>query len=276
MWERNVESNIEIEIELLILAIHKKYGYDFQDYSKASFQRRIEHFLDKYKVPSIGELINLILNDQKIFKSLLNSISITVTEMFRDPQIYKTLREKVIPYLKTYPKVNIWHAGCATGQEIYSLAILLEEEGLKNYHIYATDINENSLEIAKNGIYSNKDIKKSTANYLKSGGKKEFSSYYNTKYSNSIFPKRFRDNITFFTHNLATDEIFNNFQLIFCRNVLIYFNKNLQNRVIDLFYKSLVNNGFLCLGTKESLLFSDHQNSFVTINKDHRIFKKSK
>ncbi len=267
--------NIEIEIDLLITAIFKKYGYDFSEYSKVSFRRRIENYVIKESIVSIGELIHMILNSEHEMKKLIHSISVTVTEMFRDPNVYKKLRLSVIPYLKTYPQINIWAAGCATGQEVYSLAILLEEENVNNYHIYATDINEKSLKIARDGIYSNEDIKISTLNYQKSGGQLEFSDYYHTKYNSSIFNKKLRKNITFINHNLVCDQKFNHFHLILCRNVLIYFQKNLQKNVINLFNDSLLYNGFLCLGTKESLMFSDESNSFIEFAKSEKIYKKT-
>ena len=273
----SAKSTTLIEVDLLIRAIYEKYGFDFSNYSKASFTRRIKNFVELNKISSIGELIHQVINDENLFHKLVEAISVTVTEMFRDPQVYVDIKEKIIPYLRTFPTLNIWHAGCATGQEVYSLAILLHEENLLDkVQIYATDINKNSLEIAKAGIYSNEDIKRSISNYLSFHGKNSFSDYYRTRYDNSIFAKYLKENITFLEHNLTTDEDFNQMHLVLCRNVLIYFNTELQKRVIKLFSKSLIKNGFLCLGLKESLMLLDTENEFTAISQQNKIFQKIK
>ena len=264
------------QLDILFNEIFNRYGYDFRDYARASITRRIKNFMAKEKIKDIDELTQRIIADKEIFQNLLHNISVTVTEMFRDPAVYKLLRKKIIPYLSTYPDIKIWVAGCATGQEAYSIAILLYEAGLyEKTEIYATDINEQSLQTARDGIYSNDDIKVSTANYLKSGGRNSLSDYYYTKYNNSIITKELKKNITFIKHNLVQNRSFNSFNLIICRNVFIYFSKKLQARVKDLFCSSLVVNGFLCLGTKESLDFIDRGKSFKTVDRKLKVYKKT-
>ena len=202
-------------------------------------------------------------------------MSVTVTEMFRDPLFYKSLRKHIIKRLATYPFIKVWIAGCATGEEIYSIVILLQEEGLLSRSvIYATDINQKSLQVAKDGIYTVENMKSYTANYQKAGGTKSFSEYYKAKYNSVMFDKALKQNIVFAAHNLAVDKSFNEFQLIICRNVLIYFNQQLQNKVINLFYESLCPFGFLGLGNKESLLFSDARKHFEEIDNKEKIFMK--
>jgi chemotaxis protein methyltransferase CheR len=271
-----ISTTKDTQLDVLLNEIFNRYGYDFRDYARASIVRRINNFMARDRIKDIDELTHRIIADKETFKSLLHSLSVTVTEMFRDPAVYKLLRKKVIPYLSTYPDIKIWIAGCATGQEAYSIAILLHEAELyEKTQIYATDINEHSLQAARNGIYSNDDIKISTANYLKSGGGNSLSDYYYTKYNNSIISKKLKKNITFIKHNLVQNRPFNSFNLIMCRNVLIYFSKDLQTRLIDLFSSSLVPNGFLCLGTKESLDFIDRKKCFKTVDKKSKVYKKT-
>ena len=264
-----------LEVELLVEAVFKRYGYDFRHYSRASLKRRIYNFLSKTSFNKPTEIIPQLLYDRTLLESLIYNLSITVTEMFRDPFVYKTIREKVISFLKTYPFIKIWHAGCSTGEEAYSIAILLKEEGLYDRsQIYATDFNDEALEKAKQGIYPIENIKEYTANYQACGGKESFSKYYHSKYGSVIMNQELNKNITFANHNLASDTVFGEMQLIMCRNVLIYFDQPLQNRALKLFYESLALNGFLCLGTKESIQFSDFQEHFKTINKKARIYQK--
>lgn len=259
----------------LLESIRFVYGYDFTDYSEASVRRRIDHFMLSRKMTTITDLAKLILQDEKQFELFIREISVTVTEMFRDPAFFKSIREKVLQRLATYPFIKIWIAGCATGEEIYSLAILLKEEDLLSRSlIYATDINQNSIQIAKDGVYSIQNMQSYTFNYQKSGGKKSFSEYYKSKYNSVIFDKSLKENIVFAAHNLAVDKSFNEFQLIICRNVLIYFNQQLQNKVINLFYESLCPFGFLGLGNKESLLFSDKKVFFEETDRKEKIFMK--
>jgi chemotaxis protein methyltransferase CheR len=263
-----------IEVSLLQEAISSRYGYDFQNYSPASFKRRILNFVSHSGLKRISELIPLLLHDPLFFSDLLCSISVTVTEMFRDPQVYRTLREKIIPILKTYPSIKVWHAGCATGEEVYSSAILFAEEGLQDrVQIYATDINEENIQVAREGIYPVEQIKTYTNNYQLSGGRNSFADYYHARYDSVIMDKGLRRNMTFSTHNLVSDKSFGAMHLIFCRNVLIYFNEPLQNRVLGLFVDSLVPQGCLCLGTRESLSYSDIADRFRTISDREKIFQ---
>lgn len=265
------------EFKELLESIRFVYGYDFTDYAEASVRRRIDHFMNSRKIATSDKLGRMILQDEKLFEEFIQEVSVTVTEMFRDPVFYKSLREHVINRLATYPFIKIWIAGCATGEEVYSIAILLQEEELLNRSvIYATDINQKSLQIAREGIYPVENMKSYTTNYQKTGGTKSFSEYYKAKYNSVMFDKSLKQNIVFAVHNLAIDKSFNEFQLIICRNVLIYFNQRLQNKVINLFYESLCPFGFLGLGNKESLLFSEKRKHFEEIDRKEKIFMKTK
>ncbi|MGC4101139.1 CheR family methyltransferase [Ferruginibacter sp.] len=263
------------EFRDLLESIRFVYGYDFTDYAEASVKRRITQFMTTRKIPALEKLGKMILQDEKIFEEFIQEVSVTVTEMFRDPIFYKSLRDNVMKRLATYPFIKVWIAGCATGEEIYSIAVLLQEEGLLNRSvIYATDINQRSLQIAKDAVYPLQHMKAYTANYQKAGGTRSFSEYYKAKYNSVIFDKSLKQNIVFSAHNLAVDKSFNEFQLIICRNVLIYFNQQLQNKVIDLFYESLCTFGFLGLGNKESLLFSAKRKHFEDVDRKEKIFMK--
>jgi chemotaxis protein methyltransferase CheR len=265
----------DLEISLLLEAIYRKYGYDFREYSQAHIRRRIMNRMSISRFEDVSQMQSKVLNDETFASELLQDLSITVTEMFRDPVFYRSLRENVIPVLKTYPFIKIWHAGCATGEEAYSMAILLQEEGLYDRTtIYATDFNQMALNRAKDGIFSNKMIKEYTANYQLAGGKESFSSYYTSNYDNVIMNQSLKKNIVWANHNLVTDSVFAEVNLILCRNVLIYFDKNLQNKVQTLFYNSLINGGLLCLGSKESLRFSDLYEQYIELDTKQRIFKK--
>jgi chemotaxis protein methyltransferase CheR len=265
----------KIEIVLLLEGIAKRYGYDFRNYASASLKRRLRHNLAASKCNNFVELLNKVLADKNCFESLLYDLSVTVTEMFRDPEVYKNLRLHVIPFLKTYPFIKIWHAGCATGEEVYSIAILLHEEGLLDRtQIYATDINLQALEIAREGIYSVEQIKKYSKSYQLSGGKSSFSDYYHAKYGSAKMVDFLKQKMIFSYHNLAVDHAFCEAQLIICRNVLIYFDGTLQNRVFKLFNDSLSNGGFLFLGTKESLSFSEIKDQFTLIAPQERLYQK--
>jgi chemotaxis protein methyltransferase CheR len=223
----------------------------------------------------ISQMPSKIINDEAFASKLLQDLSITVTEMFRDPGFYRSLRENVIPILKTYPFIKIWHAGCATGQEAYSMAILMKEEGLYDRTtIYATDFNQQALNKAKEGIFSNGMIKEYTANYQLSGGKESFSDYYTSSYDHVIMNQSVKKNIVWANHNLVTDSVFAEVHLILCRNVLIYFERELQNKTQKLFYDSLVNGGILCLGSKEGLRFTELHDAYTELDKKQRIFKK--
>ncbi|SEG45519.1 CheR family methyltransferase [Flavobacterium urumqiense] len=265
----------DLEISLLLEAIYRKHGYDFRQYSQAHIRRRIMNRMAISGFEDVSQMQSKVLNDEIFASELLQDLSITVTEMFRDPAFYRSLREKVIPILKTYPFIKIWHAGCATGEEAYSMAIVLQEEGLYDRTtIYATDFNQLALNQAKDGIFSNKMIKEYTTNYQLSGGKESFSSYYTSSYDNVIMNQSLKKNIVWANHNLVTDSVFAEVNLILCRNVLIYFDKNLQNKVQSLFFNSLINGGVLCLGSKESLRFSDLYEKYMELDTKQRIFKK--
>jgi len=268
-------TNKQIEINLLIEAIRQKYGYDFRDYANQSLMRRINNFLSNTSYTNICEVIYNILRDGQLFIKFLNYLSVSVTEMFRDPFVYRRIRQDIIPLLKIFPKINIWHAGCASGEEVYSFAILLKEENLYDRtNIYATDIDPISLEKARNGIFPLDVIKKGTENYLKSGGKHSLSNYYQANFEKVIFNSSLKKNITFMTHNLAVDYSFNQMHIIICRNVLIYFNQKLQNRVLQLFSDSLIRNGFLCLGLNESIVDTDILKKFDILSESDSILKK--
>jgi chemotaxis protein methyltransferase CheR len=220
-------------------------------------------------------MIPRLLYDESFFQVFVREFSITVTDMFRDPHVYLSLRKNVIPLLKTYPFVKIWHAGCATGEEAYSLAIVLKEEGLYDRAtLFATDFNDTALDKAKKGIYALDNARKFTANYQAAGGKTSFSEYYNARYEAMAINQSLRKNITFANHNLVTDAVFGEMQLILCRNVLIYFEKELQDRVLHLFSDSLTHGGILCLGTKESLRFSSVGKCFQAVDEDAKIYRK--
>jgi chemotaxis protein methyltransferase CheR len=224
---------------------------------------------------NISQMQSKILNDKLFTANFLQDLSITVTEMFRDPEFYKSLRENVIPILKTYPFIKIWHAGCSTGEEAYSMAIIMQEEGLYDRTtIYATDFNQQALNQAKEGIFSYAMIKEYTANYQLSGGIESFSNYYVSNYDNVIMNQSLKKNIVWANHNLVTDSVFAEVHLVLCRNVLIYFDVNLQNKVQKIFYNSLINGGILCLGSKESIQFTDLHDKYTALDKKQRIFKK--
>jgi len=275
MEEKDVSNTENIELDLLLQATFLQYGYDFRDYSRAHIKRRVKHRLMQEGLKSISELQNKILHDKESFGKIVRDLSINVTEMFRNPDFYKSIREKVIPILRTYPFLKIWHAGCATGEEAYSFAIMLKEEGLlERTQIYATDFNSLVIHKAQKGIFPIRNIKEYTANYQKAGGKESFSGYYHANDELVIFDKSLNRNIVFAEHNLVTDGVFAEVNLIVCRNVLIYFNRDLQNDVLKLLHKSLITGGFLALGTKESLMFSDEDKKYKVVDAKQKIFKK--
>jgi chemotaxis protein methyltransferase CheR len=263
------------ELEEVLQIIMQYYGYDFRDYSVSSLKRRISRFMEVAAIKDVFELRYYLINNKEYFPYFLQNITVNVTEMFRDPEFYMDLRAMIIPVLSAYPIIKIWHAGCATGEEVFSMCIMLEEEGLLNRtQIYATDINPANLIKAKQGIIPLSLMKGYTQNYLSSGGKNDFSSYYTARYDNAVIDKSLTRNIIFSRHNLVTESSFNEFQLIICRNVLIYFNKSLQEKVFHLFYDSLAPKGFLAIGIKESLLFSGLRDKFETISSKCKIFKR--
>lgn len=265
-----------MEIDLLLDAIHRRYGYDFKHYARASMRRRIRQVLLRTERQHISALIPELLHDQTFFEDMVREFSITVTEMFRTPDMFRVVRDKVLPYLKTYPHFKVWHAGCATGEEAYSLAILLREEGAyERATIFATDFNDEALQRARDGIYAIDRVQQFSGNYQQSGGLRSFSEYYHARYDSIVIDRSVRDRVTFANHNLVIDEVFTETHLIFCRNVLIYFDRQLQERVLHLFYDSLVHGGFLCLGDKESLEFSGVGQHFSPIDRQHRVYRKT-
>jgi chemotaxis protein methyltransferase CheR len=271
-----LEKSSDIELRLLIEAIYLKYSYDFRDYSGASVKRRVAHALRQFDCATISALQERVLHDPAAFMQLLQFLTIPVSEMFRDPSHFLAIRQEVVPLLKTYPSIKIWIAGCSTGEEVYSMAILLREEGLlERTIIYATDINPASLDKAKQGIFSLENVRAYTANYQQAGGQRSFADYYTAAYDYAIFDKTLRENVTFADHSLATDSVFSETQLISCRNVLIYFNKKLQDRAFGLFHESLCHRGFLVLGSKETLDFSAYSKQFDPLVKQERIYRKS-
>ncbi len=275
MQELKEEDIQRIEIDLLLEALFQRYGYDFREYAMASIRRRVRHLMLKSGCAHPSELIPRLLHDHDFAQKAILEFSISVTEMFRDPSFYMSVRNKVLPYLSTYPFLKIWHAGCATGEEVYSLAILLQEAGLYDRAtIFATDFNELSLEKAREGIYPLKDLQQYEKNYQKAEGKGSLSDYYHAQYDYGMIDRSIKRNITFVSHNLVTDGVFGEMQLIFCRNVLIYFGRPLQNRVVRLFDESLEHGGFLCLGNKESLEYSAASGHFKVIDEMERIYQK--
>lgn len=265
----------DLEIDLFLEGIYRKYGYDFRQYSRASLRRRIFGQVDRFGLDSVCSLLHKILYDQQAFVTVLEYMTVNVTEMFRDPLFYKTFREKVVPILKSYPSIKIWHAGCSTGQEVYSMCVLLKEEGLyERCQIYATDIDKNVLDIAKKGIFPIEAVKHYSDNYTKAGGHYTLSKYYTARYDGIIMDSSLKKNVVFADHDLATDQVFGEMQVILCRNVLIYFNRGLQNRVFNLFTDSLDHHGFLCLGSKESLRYSECSGSYEEFDYNQKIYHK--
>ncbi|MBK1896112.1 CheR family methyltransferase [Chryseobacterium paridis] len=262
------------DVEQLIKDVYQSYGYDFSLYSRASFKRRINRICLIDKFTSFAELRYTVLNDPDYLKHFIEEITVNVTEMFRDPYFFKALRDNILPQLGTYPLIRIWVAGCSTGEEAYSMAILLKEANL--YHkslIYATDINPSVLETARAGVFPLQQMKLYSENYILSGGKKDFSDYYTANYDSARFDKSLQQKLILSTHNLVSDSSFNSFQLIICRNVLIYFDRLLQERVFQLFDDSLENLGYLALGSKETLRFSNLSKYYHQAD-DQKIWKK--
>lgn len=273
----NGKDKERIEIELLLQGLYAWCGYDYRNYAYNSIRRRIWHRVHAEKLGSITGLLEKILHDSDCLKRLIQDFSIHVTEMFRDPAFFLAFRERIVPVLRTYPSIRIWHAGCSTGEEVYSMAMLLQEEGIyEKTKIYATDISADVLKVAKTGVFPIGNMRKFTTNYLKAGGNKAFSDYYDVKGDTVKFDSSLTKNIVFAQHNLVTDRSFNEFHVIFCRNVLIYFDKALQNKVHHLFYDSLGMFGFLGLGDRESILFTDTADCYEEISRHEKLYKKIK
>jgi chemotaxis protein methyltransferase CheR len=267
----------QAEVEALITAIRQRYGYDFEHYARASFSRRIRHAIQEEQVRSASELQAKLLRDPLVMRRFLAHLSVHVTSMFRDPEFYQAVRTHVVPWLRTYPFVRIWHAGCATGEEVYSMAILLEEEGLYDRcRIYATDLSEVVLHRAKLATYPLGAVQRYTENYHRAGGTKDFSSYYTADQEHALIHERLRRNVVFSLHNLASDGSFNEFHLICCRNVLIYFDEVLRDRVLNLFDESLSRGGYFALGRRESLNFTALGDTFQEVTPNMKIYRKGR
>ena len=268
-----IETISYAELTELISLIRNIHGFDFSGYSSASLKRRVTRIMQIQKL-NLFDLRMLLTNDGDYFESFLIEVTVNVTEMFRDPLFFKAIGMHILPYLKSYQRIKVWNAGCSTGEELYSFAILFAEEKLYDRSfLYGTDINSDVLEYAKNGIYDLQKMKQYSENYRQTGAVHTLSDYYTAKYDAASINHSLKKNILFSAHNLASDGVFNEFQVISCRNVLIYFDANLQKKVIDLFYNSLANFGFLCLGSKESLR-STELGRFKIIDKKNNIYQK--
>jgi chemotaxis protein methyltransferase CheR len=273
---RAVRSSVEeIEIDLLLEAVYRIRGFDFREYARTSLRRRIQNRLRAEKIDTITRLLDRIVHDAACMDRLVVGLSVTVSAMFRDPAFFRALREQVFPLLRTWPYIRIWQAGCAMGEEVYSLAIMLAEDRLiDRCRIYATDINETALEKAHGGIFPLELMQRCTQNYLQAGGTRSFSEYYTAAYDNAIFSPALREQVVFARHNLVTDAPFNQFNLILCRNVLIYFNRALQDRVHRLLYDSLANFGVLGVGAKETLSFTPLEDRYEELVAPHRLYRR--
>lgn len=271
------ESVEDIEIQLLLDALYHHYHYDFRHYARASIKRRLVQARSQLGYNSISAMQSAVLHDEMMLPLLLNYLTVQVSEMFRDPSYYRALREKVIPHLRTYPSLKVWVAGCSNGEELYSLSILFREEGLaEKTMFYATDINPAALKAAQAGVYPLDRIRQFTENHQKSGGHSSLSEYYTANYGRAVFDKSLCSQAVFSDHSLVTDAAFGEMHLISCRNVLIYFDRELQDRVIGLFRNSLVRRGFLGLGSKESLRFCSHADAFSDFVREDKIYRKKK
>lgn len=273
---KTAPDNIDIELRMLVEAVYLKYNYDFRDYTGASQKRRVLVALREMDCATVSELQAKVLHQPEAFSQLLQYLTIPVSEMFRDPEYFAAIRSQVVPHLRTYPSLKIWVAGCSTGEEVYSLAILLHEEGLlERTMLYATDINPVSLDAARRGVFPLDRMRLFTENYQKSGGKRAFSDYYTAAYGGALFERTLIENVTFADHSLATDSVFSETHFVSCRNVMIYFNRRLQNRVLGLFHESLCHRGFLGLGSKESIDFSSYAHRFEPLARRERLFRKA-
>jgi chemotaxis protein methyltransferase CheR len=268
-------SNFEIELKLLVDAVYLKYHYDFRGYATASLRRRMTAAMHRFGCTSLSQLQDKLLNDAAVFPALLDYLTVQVSEMFRDPEYFLALRQHVVPHLRTYPSLKLWVAGCSAGEEAYSLAVLLHEEGLlQRSIIYATDINAQALRRAESGVFDLDRMASFTANHQRSGAANSLADYYTAAYGRAVFDKRLREHILFSDHSLATDSVFAEMQLVSCRNVLIYFTRALQDRALGLFREALCRKGFLGIGSKESLQFSGAVDAFDVFAQRERIYRK--
>ncbi|MBD9650439.1 protein-glutamate O-methyltransferase CheR [Ensifer sp. ENS09] len=270
-----VEKVEDIEIRLLLEALFLKYHYDFRNYALASIKRRLKKAREQLGFETFSAMQEALLHDQAMLPQLLRFLTVQVSEMFRDPSYFQAIREKVVPHLKTYPSLKVWIAGCSSGEELYSLVILFREEGLEDRTIfYATDISHEALEAAEAGVYALDRIQLFTENHRKSGGKSSLSDYYQAAYGKALFDKTLRRNVVFSDHSLVTDAVFAEMHLISCRNVMIYFDRALQDRAVGLFKDSLARKGFLGLGAKENLRFSLHADAFTDFVREEKIYQR--
>lgn len=276
MNEAPAEPIEDIEIQLLLEALYLRYHYDFRHYARASIRRRLRHARDQLGFDNFSAMQEQLLHSEEMVGRLLDYLTVQVSEMFRDPSYFKALREKVVPHLRTYPSLKIWIAGCSHGEEVYSFAILLLEEGLLDRTIiYATDINSAALEVAKSGVYPLDRIASFTRNHQLAGGKTSLADYYTTAYGRAVLDKKLRAQVVFSDHSLVSDEVFTECQLVSCRNVMIYFDRPLQDRAVGLFRGSLTRRGFLGLGSKETLRFSKHADGFTDFVREEKIYQRS-
>jgi chemotaxis protein methyltransferase CheR len=265
----------ELELRLLLEAVFQFYGFDFREYALSSLRRRVRHLMRDEGLSTISALQDRILHDPKALPRLVNGLSVSVTSMYRDPGFFRAFRLQVVPLLRTYPQVRIWHAGCSTGEEVYAMAVLLEEEALYDRcRIYATDMNEGALEKAERGAFPLAAMREHTSRYQAAGGRRSFSEYYGVRDRAAVFYRRLRRNVVFAQHNLVTDGSFNEFNAILCRNVLIYFSRPLQERVHRLLYESLGRLGFLGLGSKETVQFTPFERRYQTVDAVHKLYRK--
>jgi chemotaxis protein methyltransferase CheR len=269
------DTTFDIEMRLFVDAVYLKYHYDFRGYAPASLKRRLRAAMVRFNAATLSQLQDRVLHDAEAFPQLLDCLTVQVSEMFRDPGYFRALREAVVPVLRTYPSLKVWVAGCSNGEEAYSMAILLREEGLlERTLIYATDINAHALQTAEAGVYPAERIAGFTENHRRSGGHSSLSDHYTAAYGSAMFDKRLKKHIVFSDHSLATDSVFAEVQVVSCRNVLIYFTRALQDRALGLFREALCRHGFLGIGAKESLRFSDHAPAFGELVGDARLYQK--
>ncbi len=265
----------DLELRVLLEAVYQRYHYDFRGYALASLRRRMRHAMARFECDSMGALQHRLLHEPETFAHAMQYFTVQVSEMFRDPAYFRMLREHAIPVLRTYPSIKLWIAGCSTGEEVWSMAILLHEEGLLDRAIiYATDINPEALEAAESGAFSLDRLAQFSRNYLEAGGSGSLSDYYSTGYGGVVFDRRLKRNVVFADHSLATDTVFSEVHLVSCRNVLIYFQRPLQDRAIGLFHEALVHRGFLGLGSKESLQFGEYADAFEACAREQRLYRK--
>lgn len=268
-------AQFDLELRLLLEGVYSRYAYDFRDYAPASLRRRVRQAMSRFECRTVSQLQSRVLHEPEVFAGMLQYFTVQVSEMFRDPAYFAAIRTRVAPLLATYPYVKVWVAGCSTGEEAWSLAILLDEEGLlERTLIYATDINQQALAVAQAGLYALDRMALYSANYLRAGGKASLADYYTAAYNGAIFDKRLKSHIVFTDHSLATDSVFSEVELVSCRNVLIYFNHDLQSRAIGLFHEALAPRGFLGIGSRENLRFSTHGEAFEDFAPAERVYRK--